>query len=1361
MGYADQKDLFSPIGLQNIFQQPANTSSSKPESKRRGLVSFSGMDAIPSSPPPWPKSRELKRKPPTKSNSNSTVSIGEEEREESEDPISELEMPSAMAHNQEGSSTAQLRSPTKTDLDHAFLDNSRTVSGQTELRDEGFSPVFISKHANADGQIDYAPLDLSRSQIAEQIKHLSIKNQTGRDELARAEQERKASAETMSELDFDSTLPEDLPHGTPDSVRIGTFVTTKRGGYSADGSFRHRPLSPSHLSQNTSELPPGVSTTQISSIEELRETQSLKLSTTIEDSIISEEPSNFNRSPQTPSRVRQNEYLSPETPRSRPSGSPLKLFDNHDTFTNNRLLRRMSRLEDPQDSLPEEKDATSRESAHGDDGSPRGYEKLQRESAQLSRAKTPTNRQISFGEGELDGYPFPEYKSPLTPDRSEEIEELDGSPSPSAAPPGSKPAFKFRVNSVSDVDTQSSAGSKRRHSRNSSAISSLPRGSIKSKKPVKSIPGQSKLQIVTQPEQPVYTEGKRPPASPFKNPTPKRRRTLVTDDAKQYKEEGMDSIYETHSKMQSAMGLTRQSSRKRISSRQEGRNVADPDTLSRRRILRPRNPTPSQRRRQEIEDEILDVTEAFMSSSPRLESIREKLTVSVSTEDEEQAQTVASEVAAFSLKMKSASETDQRKRSITTQDFLDEAMMIMNFLRNKKRPSTLGSVAESRLEGADDDFDDEEEDEELSDLTFDRPPSREGGSAWRTQGKIIHDTEVAGHLKMYKDRTDEDFMLSSMRSLRINDKMVSPGQNWKISSPIHETWKSQEGLRHETPGADNEDEPPEPESIKTIPTHTSNPSVDSSLGRTIVTSASRTSQNVATLAPDAVAHLIPEEVAGMSFDKEKGLWVRSKSVSPKKLAKSPGGISTAAHSEEDPLAGIPDLTVNEQEELERISPSRKTTQQFQLADLPTGKSGRSISFKMSTRQWQERPYTRDGSGIPAIDTSSAPSKWSHFASSEQQVETRATSWSEQDNGSQSRKVSAQALSEAISRIPEADEVEHEIQIDEGRSTVRTNPPVHFSISPSLSVPPTQSTVRHHEFEQEDDDATIEDTQSMVGGDDISLGLSSPSSVVRVHSSDTQTRYGYRGAARRTVSKAAVTVQHDTSLATTGSRQRPLNFSLSVVRSNKGDALLAEPASPATRADVTFLLSDLPDFTVDQIDERELPGRAIVKSNLHAAGCYTEDRFESGNDALVKALQDFAPEEPYWEDLRSLDLQRKNLTSLHLLDTLCDRVEELNVAHNEISQLGGMPHTLRSLNAGYNLLSNLTSWGYLMHLQYLDVSGNEIESLLGFASLVHLRELKADDNKIDSLEGVLSLDGLLKLSLRGNRIEHVDFEHAEL
>ncbi|KAI5298604.1 hypothetical protein KEM55_003199, partial [Ascosphaera atra] len=208
---------------------------------------------------------------------------------------------------------------------------------------------------------------------------------------------------------------------------------------------------------------------------------------------------------------------------------------------------------------------------------------------------------------------------------------------------------------------------------------------------------------------------------------------------------------------------------------------------------------------------------------------------------------------------------------------------------------------------------------------------------------------------------------------------------------------------------------------------------------------------------------------------------------------------------------------------------------------------------------------------------------------------------------------------------------------------------------------------------------------------------------------------------------------------------------------------AVPSPAPNDKSYSFHLNTLPEFTLHQTDEQETQlstvrrevsfvGRRMQPSSLKQI----HGRFSLTSEQLVRGITEVEENELDWECLRSLNLANKSLVGTNKLDQLCPRLEELDLSQNHLSQLTGVPQSVRSLRLRWNCLSELTAWGHLTNLQYLDVSNNELESLDAFSGLVHLRGLKANNNRITRLGGITKLDGLLSLSLKGNDLVEVDF-----
>ncbi len=195
---------------------------------------------------------------------------------------------------------------------------------------------------------------------------------------------------------------------------------------------------------------------------------------------------------------------------------------------------------------------------------------------------------------------------------------------------------------------------------------------------------------------------------------------------------------------------------------------------------------------------------------------------------------------------------------------------------------------------------------------------------------------------------------------------------------------------------------------------------------------------------------------------------------------------------------------------------------------------------------------------------------------------------------------------------------------------------------------------------------------------------------------------------------------------------------------------------------TLTLTPMSDFTMHQADESlGLDVSYVAGNQRYVMGSGRKKSLSRSIMKLVEKITEVEPFEPYWTNMKELGLAGKDLPNLHKLDEFCEELEILDVSRNHISQLDGVPHTLRNFRITHNNLSDLTSWGHLRNLQYIDVSNNQIESLSVFRSLIHLRGLRADNNQIRDLSGVAQLDGLLSLRLRGNSIQKLDFKGTKL
>lgn len=1232
-------------------------------------------------------------------------------------------------------------------------------SGNISIQDQDFenlSPFHVSRHHTGGGRIDYVAVDMSMYQPRTQMDEVLVEQQhrlfsSPSDDDADPTVAKSSEENLLVDIenkDWTShSLPEGLSAGTDVFAANGGFVNTRRGGYSNDGSFQRRPLSPSSFpsfdisrsKSSTSFSGSVVRDTKIKAPPQIMPAEHLPL-------------------PRTPEKQRDKNS---SHERTRSSGSPLKLFDKYDTFTNDRLSRRMSKFEEAM-----HQDENRAQSRRGHWTTPKDSmsqpgQPPKQQSSRRSQQRGNV-RLCSFGDGDLDGHSFTCKRLSMSSHPSEVDEDRKSSTTEVVHriftfEPGLKFNSPYRKSAKRHLSSSSAP-----FGVNSAGGEDDPQGSVRT------MINLTKLEKMDEMEETLRNaQGKRISHSPGKNPQPKRRRTIYRPEV-----DHEISLVNTAIEVQPVVG------RKRKDALYDGQSqAADPKILAMRQMLRPRSSTYSQngsQNRTAPEGGPIEVTENNSHSiktfrSPQLED----------TEVDRPTEELADELANFTLGMVQNMANGSRKASVTTADFFNEAQQIMKLIRAERLPQSSPEIAEESEADSGENGDFLAEDSTRDE--FSRPPSRDGVTSRKQREPAPVDPKVIGLLRQFEDQEDLGITLpSSLKSLHIK----------KPNQDAASTGDSERNILESDPPNVRILERKHSDKVSTsgtkVHSYGSHGTSDPSTGRSLQGASSSGSRNKMVIAPATVSHLLSDQMAGMVFDREKQVWVKQKIT----LKGGDLDVENCAGSEttdRDLLGEIPDLIVDELEEMQRVKEAAASFKRMgsnsdgiSRLHYPKACESQEAECCRVEESQDNRPRTVQGAHLPGNEDSSVQSKVSRFASSGPVPETRTTSWADEEL-QQTRSVVevANSPTSSIDRHEQHDEeVEHEIKILEGRESrapVRSNkrdrqPRVVTVAFSSPLVDQTQTPYTHNRGpESWDDEGDLIDDL-----DDSPIRFDSrpDPSTMKSHSARSCRRSIYRSASRR------VSLENRSYIARPMSRldeQDEISFlqctaggpnvSLEVVLStpltlNRGNL---GPRLPSTgqRSSVGFHLSPLADFTVHQTDASHLGRHDRANRRGLLALHEVEGGLSLATQNLVKRLTDIEPYEPYWDFIRTINLQKRGLTSLCMLDEYCPSIEELDVSDNTLAQLDGAPSSIRDLKICRNQLSDLTAWAHLRNLQYLDVSYNQIHNLRGFQGLVHLRELIADGNQIESLDGVLTHDGLISLSLRGNRVRMVDFEETNL
>ncbi|PMB68573.1 Septation initiation network scaffold protein cdc11 [Beauveria bassiana] len=1008
-------------------------------------------------------------------------------------------------------------------------------------------------------------------------------------------------------------------------------VNLRRGGRSGDGSFYTKALSPD-LGVDTSEMLP----------EESLQASTPKEYPTIRTELPSRVASQSAGSPPLP----RAPFPSPDKRRINPSGSPLKLFGPYDTFTNQTLLRRISQFED----------------VGSGDSSGQGTGLANPEKTDLM---DESRRSVSyFGGGQLDHYEF-------TADMSEAYDIFDGtdkenvSPEAHMIPTGSRRQVSF-VNGSKLLVTRR----RERSGASTDVVMEAQRLTVAKDAPEGC--GERDHEA---------SDAKRAMNSPVKDPTPKRRRTLRRSDATHGRQEQLSQVDTAHQQMQNVLG------KKRKDARPGQFQIAEPDVLAGRKILKPCSPTSSRTSSQEFDDSLNKANQTGVAPT-----------------------------------------ATERKPSIKTQDFVDQAAQIMAMIRSQVKPTGLASLEESKEEhhiGGDVETETAGSQPDSTYEPLSRPPSREGKQSPNYQERSI-DPELDARLKQYKEMSDMgDLATSSIRSTRMAQDTLQEAQLQRqiqqttfgrVTAPTAATTDIVSDLANVRISGPFLDSSPPASPSRGYPSNSSTRSAN-----TMPTTSSTNSESRRTIMPESVSHLIPDRVGSMYLDKSQNIWIKKKEAHPD----AQNSVATIDDSEDDPFASIPDLTVDMTQELQNL---RRVMELGQSA-------GGAPQSSPALKQTGFIPPSLDQDGEKAKELPQSGNREAQEAYGSQNATTKRRNMTISFSSP-----IASIIQEAIATGADySDEQATPNTIDYDKSPDQS-PPESLTRQPALRQKDTKSRPPTMRYASQQGPEFIRRPISPINEQD------EDSTVELLANEANQVSFvGEQGVMNHGGNE---------------SRQASLSVIISRTPGSKNLAVTGDDSVIIGQHIGHMSLSPLSDFNVHQGDQSFGFEVSYVLGNRHlSTGDGSKKVMSLTLRELVERLSEVEPCEPYWQDIEELDLSEKRLSSLHMLEEFCGKVVTLDASQNALGHLEGVPSSVRQLKVSQNMLTELTSWNHLVNLQYVDISGNEVRSLSALRNLVHLRSVKADNNKLTSLDGLDSHEGLLSLRARDNFIEELDFEDS--
>lgn len=1318
--YDKPRDLFSAHDLEILFQEPSTNNKKKPKSVAHN-ESNSLLGSKPSTIAHIP---HMKRDEVTKSKgfirkdlntqavetfqnmSNTTCKSSESNNIKMK--INELDQEGRIIVKRSAS-----LAPTE-NTNKFEVSGIRNASGQSISRHEQLSQIVLVKQNTEDGRISFTPTASSLDEIRKKNPQI---------------EEEKSGPQNKNQDIISNTSDENLTVNYCDLTKENSLDEIQRAKYLYKPIAKNERLLRSQSLSDESALLPEESV-QASTPKDLS------------NGIIAH--ASENREPKktvplrettphtSPSKLKENKWTTN-------SHSPLKIFDEHDTFTNEKLLRRLSQFEC-------EFEGSNKNSTDIDQF------KASEDAVNKSKngSKRPSNERICsvFGFGDLNNFQFKKQlpQMPLMFESSISDKENITPPSPIldedsikySNNPSTVERNKLFYRNIDQTNTF-----KRIHSLReiSQPLLSPPSSKI-------SI-GLKQEQINTPRKRAGSCEGKRLPKTPLRQPVSKRRRTLYsTETNEEFKPNSLNSICQN---LQPAVKRKQESSK--LSFDPQMINIKSHPIRLKHKISCGQD---------------LKTKDPFANGSP-LDLSKDG---QVLTLDPRVGELPGLKYTADFLHEQIQSGC--RKASVTTNDFINEAKKIMANLRGQNRSlCALSSVEESESRDnlansvnitTSGDFSDDFCQESTLE-PFSRPPSREGAKPVSQLPKKQVDPAIVNHLRKYEENLDlQSVFASSQKSIagvretvefaekmkRLTEEKIQETTNRRsaILTDFIESCSSIADVSGEKEAhlltsyitcesiTNTEDEF---QSLK------SNTSCIQSLINSIPTGISKDSDHPRVIAPESVSHLIPERIAGMVFVRERNTWVRKKSPDSEIFnSKS----FTPEVTEDDPFGSIPDLSIDETLEKERIEAEATKKKDNTFVSLPSPLNDEQ-PLKIQSQNETVKKTTGKSENIT--------------------LENATSITNSKPNLKRTMNLDLKSKTDI------SEYIEKEISINDDRMHQRQTPKqklkrnitISFS-SPLASFIETQEYQNHEgifhnkvptsNFKHNLDKQST--TRTSFSKDRNNCGPCAPPDLVSSIATPIRPCIGGHHFASRPVSR--IDERNESSENNFDDKQNNRSFSIVLTKSTAPTHISKIHTTPRPSHEIgTLTLTPLSDFTVNHVDQSLGLDVSYIAPNQLFEVKNTKKTLSSIVRELVEKITEVEPYEPYWEHLKEISLKGKRLKSVHKLDNFCERLRDLDISHNQISHLEGVPGTVQNIRINNNCLSDMTAWGHLTNLQYIDVSNNNLESLSSLKCLFHLRNLRADNNKITSLDGIDQLNGLLILRMRNNHVRYLNFQKTKL
>lgn len=190
--------------------------------------------------------------------------------------------------------------------------------------------------------------------------------------------------------------------------------------------------------------------------------------------------------------------------------------------------------------------------------------------------------------------------------------------------------------------------------------------------------------------------------------------------------------------------------------------------------------------------------------------------------------------------------------------------------------------------------------------------------------------------------------------------------------------------------------------------------------------------------------------------------------------------------------------------------------------------------------------------------------------------------------------------------------------------------------------------------------------------------------------------------------------------------------------------------------------DLPEDLRETIDVSEEQDATAISGDISQLRDLTFSQIRKRLVSVITNILSNDKKEISWSKVIDISLSGHGLENIKDLNKFLPNLVSVDLSHNSVKYLEGLPKKTLNLDVSNNAIDNITSFKQFHDLQFLSAGYNNLSNLSNLSHNIHLTKLLVNNNNINSIQGINALQNLSVLDVSQNDLTgSLDFTEFNL